>query len=163
MDVLSPRVAKLKSAVQVEYYPVCIEKVKLMTEVFRCTEGTPEILRRAKAHSYMLDNITIFVRDGELCSMNFLTLGQSFAGRIETPHLGVVDFFIQLSHSCSCVLSCRDSLVRDSLAERASDIQEALIRHYGRGSVQVFTASEIREKVVALTGEIGNHTFNVTI
>jgi hypothetical protein len=114
--------------------------------------------------SQRADNTELFfVRDGELCSMNFLNLGESFAGRIETPHLGIIDFLIQLSQGCSCTLSCRDSRVRDVLAEKVEDIHNALVRHYGKGSVQLFTAAEIREKVIALTGEIGNHTFNVTV
>ncbi len=62
----TPRIEKLREGLRVEKYPVCIEKARLMTEVFRQTEGEPEILRRAKALAYSLDNITIFIRDGEL-------------------------------------------------------------------------------------------------
>ncbi len=60
------RIEKLKAGLRVEKYPVCIEKARLMTEVFRQTEGEPEILRRAKALAHSLDNITIFIREGEL-------------------------------------------------------------------------------------------------
>jgi pyruvate-formate lyase len=63
---MSTRVEELKAGVQVEKYPVCIEKARLMTESFRQTEGQPEILRRAKALAHMLNNITIFIKDGEL-------------------------------------------------------------------------------------------------
>src|SRR4030042_3381539 len=62
----TPRIEKLREGLQVEKYPICIEKARLMTEIFRRTEGEPEILRRAKALAHTLDNITIFIRDGEL-------------------------------------------------------------------------------------------------
>jgi hypothetical protein len=137
--------------------------------VFRCFSGDmlePDhddlrlILEGASRRS---DNTELFfVRDGALCSMNFLTFGESFAGRIETPHLGIVEFLVRLYQGCTCILSCRDSQARDSLAERISDMRDTLVRHYGKGSVQLFTAAEIKEKLIALTGEMGNHTFNVT-
>lgn len=63
---MNTRIEKLKAGVQVDKYPICTEKARLMTESFRNTEGQPEILRRAKALAYTLDNITIFIRDGEL-------------------------------------------------------------------------------------------------
>jgi pyruvate formate-lyase/glycerol dehydratase family glycyl radical enzyme len=63
---MSTRIEKLKAGTQVEKYPICIEKVRLMTESFRQTEGQPEILRRAKALAHTLNNITIFIKDGEL-------------------------------------------------------------------------------------------------
>ncbi len=62
----TPRIEKLRAGIRVEKYPVCIEKARLMTEIFRQTEGEPQILRRAKALAHSLDNITIFIRDGEL-------------------------------------------------------------------------------------------------
>jgi len=63
---MTTRIEKLKSGVEVEKYPICIEKVRLMTESMKQTEGQPEILRRAKALAHTLDRITIFIRDGEL-------------------------------------------------------------------------------------------------
>ncbi len=62
----TPRIEKLREGLQVEKYPICTEKARLMTEIFRRTEGEPQILRRAKALAYSLDNITIFIRNGEL-------------------------------------------------------------------------------------------------
>jgi pyruvate formate-lyase/glycerol dehydratase family glycyl radical enzyme len=66
MTMPTSRIEKLMEGIRVEKYPICIEKVRLITEVFRQTEGEPEILRRAKALAHSLDNITIFIRDGEL-------------------------------------------------------------------------------------------------
>ena len=63
---MTTRIEKLKTGIQVEKYPICIEKARLMTESFKQTEGQPEILRRAKALAHTLNNITIFIRDGEL-------------------------------------------------------------------------------------------------
>ncbi|MBN2062363.1 MAG: formate C-acetyltransferase [Deltaproteobacteria bacterium] len=62
----SKRIQKMMEGLRVEKYPMCIEKVRLITESYRQTEGEPEILRRAKAIAHTLSNITIFIRDGEL-------------------------------------------------------------------------------------------------
>ncbi len=45
---------------------VCIERAKLVTESYKQTEGEPYILRRAKALSHILKNMTIFISDNEL-------------------------------------------------------------------------------------------------
>jgi formate C-acetyltransferase len=60
------RIEKLKKALQVEKYPLCIEKARLVMESYRQTEGEPQILRRAKATAHYLDNKTIFIEDDEL-------------------------------------------------------------------------------------------------
>ncbi|HVN95182.1 MAG TPA: pyruvate formate lyase family protein [Syntrophorhabdaceae bacterium] len=62
----SKRIEKMMQGVRIEKYPICVEKVRLMTESYRQTQGEPEVLRRAKALAHSLDNITIFIRDGEL-------------------------------------------------------------------------------------------------
>ena len=62
----TPRIEKLRAGTRVEKFPICIEKVRLMTESYRQTEGEPEVIRRAKALAHTLDNITIFMQDGEL-------------------------------------------------------------------------------------------------
>jgi len=63
---MNTRIEKLKAGTQVDKYPICIEKARFMTESFRQTEGQPEILRRAKALAHTLENINIFIVDGEL-------------------------------------------------------------------------------------------------
>ena len=63
---MNHRVKHLKNQLLVETYPLCIEKLRLVTESFRQTEGEPQILRRAKALANGLDKITIFIEDGEL-------------------------------------------------------------------------------------------------
>jgi len=60
------RVQCLKKRVEVDRYPLCIEKSRLLTESFQQTEGQPQILRRACALAHVLDNITIFIEDDEL-------------------------------------------------------------------------------------------------
>ena len=60
------RIEKLRAGTRVEKFPICIEKVRLMTESYRQTEGEPEVIRRARALAHTLDNVTIFMQDGEL-------------------------------------------------------------------------------------------------
>ncbi len=63
---VNPRIEKLRRALQVQKYPLCIEKARLVIESYRATEGEPQILRRAKATAHYLDHKTIFIEDGEL-------------------------------------------------------------------------------------------------
>ncbi|MGB9919443.1 MAG: glycyl radical protein [Moorellales bacterium] len=63
---MNERVRRLKERLAVEEYPICTEKVRLVLESFRQTEGEPEIVRRAKATAYYLDHKTIFIEDDEL-------------------------------------------------------------------------------------------------
>ena len=46
---MNQRIQKLRDRLYVEKYPLSIEKIRLVTETFRQTEGEPQILRRAKA------------------------------------------------------------------------------------------------------------------
>lgn len=65
-DTPNPRIEKLRRALNVEKYPLCIEKAQLVIESYRATEGQPQILRRAIATAHYLDHKTIFIEDGEL-------------------------------------------------------------------------------------------------
>ena len=63
---MNTRVQKLKDRLMVSRYPVCAEKARLIVESLQRTEGEPQIVRRAKATAYYLDNRTIFIEDDEL-------------------------------------------------------------------------------------------------
>ncbi|RJX26975.1 MAG: formate C-acetyltransferase [Dethiobacter sp.] len=63
---MNERVRKLKERLQVDKYPICVEKSLLVMESYRQTEGEPEIIRRAKATANYLDKKTIFIEDDEL-------------------------------------------------------------------------------------------------
>ena len=63
---MNVRIQNLREKLQVDKYPICIERALLMTESYQKTEGRPMILTRAEAHAHLLDNITIFIEDNEL-------------------------------------------------------------------------------------------------
>lgn len=63
---MNQRVKNLREGLFVNKYPLCIEKTRLITEAYKETERQPEVLRSAKAYEKILDNITIFLEDGEL-------------------------------------------------------------------------------------------------
>ena len=63
---MNERVQALKARLKVKEFPICTEKVRLVTESMRQTEGEPLIVRRAKATAHFLDNRTIFIEDDEL-------------------------------------------------------------------------------------------------
>ncbi len=60
------RIERLRERLFVDQYPLSTEKIRLMTESLKQTQGEPQILRRAKALANVLDNITIFIEDDEL-------------------------------------------------------------------------------------------------
>jgi pyruvate formate-lyase/glycerol dehydratase family glycyl radical enzyme len=60
------RIERLRERILVDQYPLSFEKIRLMTDSLKQTEGEPQILRRAKALAKVLDNITIFIEDDEL-------------------------------------------------------------------------------------------------
>ncbi len=63
---MNQRVKRLKEKLQVKEYPICVEKARLVMEIYKQAEGEPAILRRAKATAHYLDNRTIFIEDDEL-------------------------------------------------------------------------------------------------
>ena len=63
---MTDRVRKMKDALKINKYPLCIEQFKLAIESLDRTAGEPMLLRRAKLHAHILDNITIFIEDGDL-------------------------------------------------------------------------------------------------
>lgn len=56
---------------------VCIERCKLLTRSYQETEGEPMVIRRAKALSKILEEITLQIEDWQLIVGNFA--GQTFA------------------------------------------------------------------------------------
>jgi len=63
---MNTRIQRLKKRLDLERYPVCVEKARLVMESFRKTEGELTIVRRAKATAHYLDNKTLFIEDDEL-------------------------------------------------------------------------------------------------
>ena len=63
---MNTRVQQMKDALRINKYPLCIEKFKIANETLAETEGMPQILRRAHIHANVLDNMTIFIEDGDL-------------------------------------------------------------------------------------------------
>jgi formate C-acetyltransferase len=62
---MTERVQRLLQGLRVNKYPLCIEKFRLANEFLDATSGEPMILRRAKLHRHILDNITIFIEDDD--------------------------------------------------------------------------------------------------
>ncbi len=60
------RVKKMKDSLRVNKYPLCIELFRLANESLDQTGGEPMIIRRAKLHEHILDNITIFIEEDDL-------------------------------------------------------------------------------------------------
>ena len=67
---MNERIQKLKDRLNLEKYPVCTEKARLIMESYQQTEGEPAILRRARATAHYLDNKTLFIEEDELIAGN---------------------------------------------------------------------------------------------
>ncbi|MEI7990162.1 MAG: pyruvate formate lyase family protein, partial [Chloroflexota bacterium] len=45
---------------------VCVERARYLTQAYKQYEGDPPVLKRAKALAHVLDNMTIYIKKGEL-------------------------------------------------------------------------------------------------
>ncbi|MCD8329427.1 MAG: hypothetical protein LUC27_01870 [Lachnospiraceae bacterium] len=63
---MNERVRKMKESLRVSKYPLCIELFRLANESLDATGGEPMVIRRAKLHEHILDNITIFIEEDDL-------------------------------------------------------------------------------------------------
>jgi formate C-acetyltransferase len=64
--VMTERVFRLKTRIQREVRYVSLEQAKIITESYRCNQGLPRILQRAKALKAALDGIAISINEDEM-------------------------------------------------------------------------------------------------
>ena len=50
---------------------LCLERARLLTQSYKETEGQPMVLRRAKALAHILENMSIYITDGERIVGNY--------------------------------------------------------------------------------------------
>ena len=63
---MTGRVQRMKEALRISKYPLCVEQFRLANESLEETGGEPMLLRRSKLHANILDNITIFIEPEDL-------------------------------------------------------------------------------------------------
>ena len=63
---MTGRVQRMKDALRISKYPLCVELFRLANESLEETGGEPMLLRRSKLHAKILDNITIFIEPEDL-------------------------------------------------------------------------------------------------
>lgn len=63
---MTNRVKQMKESLRISKYPLCVEQFRLANESLEMTGGEPMLLRRSKLHAYVLDNISIFIEDGDV-------------------------------------------------------------------------------------------------
>ena len=68
---MSERVLRLKEEFFAAPPQWCLERARLYTEAYRKYQCEAAIVRRAEALAHLLDNKTIFIRDGELIAGNY--------------------------------------------------------------------------------------------
>ena len=65
-EIKSERVKKLRESVLSQTPMVCIERARYVTEAYKENEAEPIYIKRAKAVEKTLENMTIYIKDGEL-------------------------------------------------------------------------------------------------
>ena len=63
---MNERIKRMKEALRINKYPLCVEFFRLANESLDETAGEPTLLRRAKLHAHILDNMTIFIEPDDL-------------------------------------------------------------------------------------------------
>lgn len=63
---MKEHIEKLRERALRRYYPICIEKYKLVCEAMEQTQGEPIIIRRAKTVDNVLRNIPIFIGEDDI-------------------------------------------------------------------------------------------------
>ncbi len=63
---MTDRVQRMLQSLKVSKYPLCIEYFKLANESLDQTAGQPMLLRRARLHAHVLDNMPIFIEPEDL-------------------------------------------------------------------------------------------------
>ena len=66
----TPRIERLKSALFNTQREISLERALLYTVSHQATEGEHTLIRRAKATAYVMDNVTISIREDELIAGN---------------------------------------------------------------------------------------------
>lgn len=63
---MNERITRMKEALRISKYPLCVEMFRLANESLEQTAEDSMLLRRAKLHAHILDNITIFIEPEDL-------------------------------------------------------------------------------------------------
>jgi len=63
---MTDRVKRMKESLKISKYPLCVEYFRLANESLDATGGEPMVLRRAKLHAHVLDNMPIFIEPEDL-------------------------------------------------------------------------------------------------
>lgn len=79
---------ELEKKIHKESFPLCVEKARLITEIYQKNEGEPETILQAKALAYVLGNITIWFDKDDIIGGH----GASKPWGVEIePFLGPID------------------------------------------------------------------------
>ena len=94
---MTDRVQRLYAKQCAEHvYPLCVEKLQIMTESFRKHEDMPPIIKRAQACADYMDKRTIFIEDDELLVYNLASKPHGMEMRLNTATWEDDDFDLVL-------------------------------------------------------------------
>ena len=90
---MTDRVQRLYAKQQEKHvYPLCVERIQLMSESTMKHEGYPEIMKRAISTADYMDKRTIFIEDDELLIYNIASKPNGMEVRVDTATWEDADF-----------------------------------------------------------------------
>jgi hypothetical protein len=103
----------------------------------------------------------IMIPDGESeREIEFIRSGISFAGKIETPNLGIIEFRVTDFNGLDLIF-VSDEPTREEITAHMGELVEKLHIIYGKIGIHCLTRGEWSEKVLAFAGMIGDRSFDV--
>lgn len=60
------RIAAMLRDIRREAFPLCVEKARLITEIYKSMDHEPEMIKQAKAFEYVLSNFRIWIDENEM-------------------------------------------------------------------------------------------------
>lgn len=112
----SPRIQNLIDGLYKELPAVESERALLITKSYKETEALPMVLRRAKALEYVLENMTLVIRDSELIVGNLTTAPRSTQIFPEFSNKWLLEEFDSLAQRKGDVFTITDE-VKNQLKE----------------------------------------------
>ncbi len=131
----------------------------------KMSENTPEGVYIADAESAVTSSADFLIQwddEGGNYEAECVKTPEFYAGRIETPRLGLIEFVVRKGSDLSVTVVCDDS-IRDIVISRFDELVSSLESHYGKATAVCMARSEWDEKVLAFAEKTGKRALDVTV
>lgn len=105
------------------------------------------------------EKTVFYTYENSLKRIDFFVHGNYFSGRVELPHVGLVEFFLRIDEKPDIMIVCGDECLGDMLSG-IQDLSSALTREYPGSKVRVLPVSSVRKKVLAFVKSMTERSFD---